>query len=353
MPTPSTFRTARPLLILEGENNAELSERLLRLSVIENAQGLYHCEFTVNNWDPNRNEIGFLYFNRQLLDFGKALKIKLGDQQVFEGRITALEANFPEGGAPELNVLAEDSLQDLRMTRRTRTWFDSSDADVMQKIANEHSLRPQINLDGPTHKVLAQVNQSDLAFLRDRARAMGAEVWVKGSSLFAKPRRDRKTETLNLTFQNELRSFNVIADLSQQSTSTIVSGWDVSGKAALQHEAEPGILSGELEQLTSGASILETKLGKRKQSYAHSMPFTQQEVRAEAESYFKLAARRFVVGRGVCEGDGRLTAGNEVSLAGLGPLFNGKYILTQVHHIFDVRGLKTEFIVERAGIGNV
>lgn len=353
MPSTSTFRTARPLLIVDGQNNAELSERLLRLVVMENASGLYHCELTVNNWDPNRNQGGFLYFDRRLLDFGKALKIKLSDVEVFEGRIMALEANFPEGGAAELNVLAEDRFQDLRMTRRTRTWFDSSDADVFRQIANDHSLHPQITLNGPTHKVLAQVNQSDLAFLRERARAMGAEIWVKGDSLFAKPRRDRKTETLLLKFQTELRSFNVIADLSQQSTSTIVSGWDVAGKSALKHEADAGLLSGELEQMTSGASILQQKLGKRIQSFAHSMPFTQQEARAEAESYFKLAARRFVVGRGVCEGDGRLTVGNEVELAGLGPLFNGKYILTEVRHMFDARGLRTEFIVERAGVGNV
>jgi len=346
-----TFRTARPLLNLNGQNNAELSERLLHLIVIENASGLYRCEATVNNWDPDRNPTGFLYFDRQAIDFGKALKIKLSDQEIFDGRIMALEARYPIGGAPELDVLAEDRFQDLRMTRRTRSWFDLSDADVFRRIAQDHSLQPQISLNGPTHKVLAQVNQSDLAFLRERARALGGEVWVNGSSLFAKPRRDRKAESLRLTYQTELREFNVIADLSQQNTGTTVSGWDVAGKAAIQHEATVTTLSNELEQLQSGAAIVQAALGQRRQSIVHSMPFTQQEVRAEAEAYFKLAARRFVVGRGVSEADGRLKVGNEVDLAGLGPLFNGKYTLTEVRHIFDGRGARTEFVVERAGLG--
>ncbi len=348
---PSTFRSARPLLILNGQNNAELSERLLRLIVIEKADGLYRCEATVNNWDPERKPGGFLYFDRQAIDFGKPWKVKLGDQEIFDGRIMALEARFPAGGAPELEVLAEDRFQDLRMTRRTRTWFDLSDADVFRRIAQDHSLQPQISISGPTHKVLAQVNQSDLAFLRERARALGGEVWVNGSALFVKPRRDRKVESLQLTYQTELREFSVIADLSQQNTGTIVSGWDVAGKLVIQHEATDTILSSELGQLKSGAAIVQAALGQRKQSIVHSMPFTQQEVRAEAESYFKLAARRFIVGRGVGEGDGRLKVGNEVDLAGRGPLFNGKYVLTEVQHIFDARGVRTEFVVERAGLG--
>ena len=349
--TTLTFRTARPLLILNGQNNTELSERLLHLMVIETASGLYRCEATVSNWDPDHAAGGYLYFDRKSIDFGKSFKVKFGDQDVFDGRIMALEARFPIGGAPELEVLAEDRFQDLRMTRRTRSWSDMSDADVFRRIAQDHSLQAQINLNGLTHKVLAQVNQSDLAFLRDRARVLDGEVWVSGSSLFAKPRRDRKAESLQLTYQTELREFKVMADLSQQNTGTTVSGWDVAGKSAIQHEATDSTLSNELGQLQSGAAIMQSALGQRKQSVVHSMPFTQQEVRAEAEAYFKLAARRFVVGRGVSEADGRLKVGNEVDLAGLGPLFNGKYVLTEVRHVFDGRGARTEFVVERAGLG--
>jgi len=68
------------------------------------------------------------------------------------------------------------------MTRRTRSFADASDADVMRTVAQDHSLTPDIDVSGPTHKVLTQVNQSDLAFLRERARAVDAEVWVEGTA---------------------------------------------------------------------------------------------------------------------------------------------------------------------------
>ena len=36
---------------------------------------------------------------------------------------------------------------------------------------------------GPTYKTLAQVNQSDLAFMRERARSIDAELWMDGSKI--------------------------------------------------------------------------------------------------------------------------------------------------------------------------
>src|SRR6185312_16453743 len=112
--------------------------------------------------------------------------IKLGQDPIFKGKIMALEAIFPEGQSPEISVLAEDRFQDLRMTRRTRTFSDVSDADVIKQIATDHGLTPEVNIPGPTYKVLAQVNQSDLAFIRDRARSVDAEVWMTGNTLHAK-----------------------------------------------------------------------------------------------------------------------------------------------------------------------
>jgi hypothetical protein len=40
-------------------------------------------------------------------------------------------------------------------------------------------------------------------------------------------------------------------------------------------------------------------------------------------------------------------------LAGLGPLFNGRYYLSEVRHTFDfARGIRTAFTAERPGLGH-
>jgi len=102
----------------------------------------------------------------------------------------------------------------------------------------------------------------------------------------------------------------------------------------------------------SGPSILSSAIGDRKESLAHTVPLTDAEATSRAESVFRALARRFVVGHGVAEADAGLRAGRYVKLDGLGPLFNGRYALGEVRHIFDnANGIHTEFTAERPGLG--
>jgi uncharacterized protein len=346
------LQASRPTILVGGAEQAELAAGLLSLQIAEDTGGLYRCELRLGNWGAANGSTGFLYFDRRLLDFGKEIAVRLGADTLFEGRITALEAHFPEGQAPELSVLAEDRLQDLRMTRRTRTFADVSDADVMQRIAGDHGLATDLSVQGPTYALLAQVNQSDLAFLRDRARAVGAELWIAQQKLCARPRTDRGQSPLQLNYGAQLREFCVAADLAHQRTSLTVSGWDVSAKAELQHEAAESTLGGELNGDASGASVLASAFGQRREAVAHTVPLSSREAQVEAEALFRSAARRFVSGRGVAQPSARLRVGATVELGGLGPLFNGRYYLAEVRHVFDgAKGLRAEIGVERPGLG--
>src|SRR5215211_3725457 len=187
------LKESRPTIVVDNEVNGPLGGGLLTLMIVENTNGLYRCEAKFGNWGEKNSTTDFLYFDRSVLDFGKDFEIKLGNDSIFKGKIMGLEGNFPEGQSAEITVLAEDRFQDLRMTRRTRTFADASDADVFNRIANDHGLSPAVSVSGPTHRAIAQVNQSDLAFMRERARAVDAEVWMEGSTLNVKSRTERDT----------------------------------------------------------------------------------------------------------------------------------------------------------------
>jgi phage protein D len=346
------LKESRPTIVVDNEVNGPLGGGLLTLMIVENTNGLYRCEARFGNWGEKNSTTDFLYFDRSVLDFGKDFEIKLGNDSIFKGKIMGLEGNFPEGQSPEISVLAEDRFQDLRMTRRTRTFSDVSDADVIKQIATDHGLTPEVDVPGPTYKVLAQVNQSDLAFIRDRARSIDAEVWMSDKTLLAKAHTGRNGDKLQMTYGNQLREFNVLADLAMQRTSVAVNGWNISNKAAMQFEATDSAISSELNGDTSGVSILQSALGERKEALAHTVPLNDQEAQHEAEAFFRMSARRFVVGHGIAETNKSLRAGSQLDLQGLGPLFNGKYYVAEVKHIFDsTKGLRSEFRSERVGIG--
>jgi hypothetical protein len=350
--TATGIRIARPSIYIGGQDDSALAQALLELVISESVQGLYHCEARFGNWGPKGNSIDFMYFDRKKLDFGKAMQIKIDQDKIFDGRISAMEGVFGEAHPPEIAVLLEDRFQDLRMTQRTRTFEDVSDSDVMNKIASDYGLRPNIDVSGPTYKVLAQVNQSDLSFLRERARSIDAEIWLDDRNLYCKARTKRNNGTVKLNYGGELREVTVTADLAGQRTSVSVNGWDIAGKSALTYEATEQAISSELNGDSSGISILKSAFAERKEALAHTVPLSSSEARAEAEAVMRMTARRFVVARGVVQANAKLRVGTYVDMQGLGPLFSGKYYLCHVKHVFDgAQGFLTEFTAERPGIG--
>jgi phage protein D len=346
------IQPARPTVAVGGRADASLAGGLLDLRIHEAADGLSSCEARFGNWGTKDNQVTFLYFDRRTLDFGKDIRVSVGDHTLFDGRISALEGQFPQGESPSLVVLAEDRYQDLRMTRRTRTFADASDADVMRQVASDHGLTGDVEAPGPTHRVVAQVNQSDLAFVRERARAIEAELWIDGSTLKARTRADRGGTTVRMGLGNELREFTVVADLAAQRSTLKVTGWDVASKQAIAEEAAASAVQGELHGGQSGAAILTASFAARSESVVHSVPLTSDEARSRAETLYKRMARRFVVGRGIGESTAGLRVGARLTLEHLGDLFSGEYYVTEVVVRFDdILGLRTEFTVERASLG--
>jgi phage protein D len=350
-PSSSALGDSRPSVEIDGQRDATLTSSMLSLEVVDSAEGLARCEVTFGNWG-GAEQAGFQHFGRDTLEFGKTLKLTLADATLFEGRISAIQAVFPEGAPPQVGVCAEDRLQDLRMTRRTRAFADASFADVVRGIAGDHGLQADVDATGETYKVLAQVNQSDLAFIRDLARREDAQVWVEGTKLKAVTRSRRQGGTVELSWAGQLREFCVAADLAHQRTKLVGAGWNVADKQAAKHEATEDAVRGELNGGDGGAGTLRQAFGERADTLAHAVPASDAQARALAEASFRHIARRFVVGRGVAETKPELRVGAKVKLKGLGPIFEGEYTVTDVTIRFDPKlGLRTEFLCDTPAIG--
>jgi hypothetical protein len=282
----AALRPSRPTILLSGQESSSLAQGLLALRVEESVSGIASCELAIGNWGPVGDGVGFLYFDRTDIDFGKPLGVSTGGSSLFSGRITGIEGQFPEGSPPSILLLAEDRLQDLRMTRRTRTFENLTDAALIRQIAGDHGLDADVQLDGPSHRVIAQLNQSDLAFVQERCRAVDAEAWVEDRALKVKGHAARTggaSDALELGYGHELREFTVVADLEGQATEVTVGGWDVAGKAAIKETATESAIQSELKGGDSGASILGTALASRKESIAHTAPIARAKASLSSE----------------------------------------------------------------------
>ena len=342
-------RPARPTLEIDGARQDRLEAALLTMDIVDTVDAISRAELSFGNWG-GPDSSGFQHFDRKTIEFGKSVVIKIADSTIFEGRISAITADYPDGGPPTVGILADDRLQDLRMTRRTRVFSTKSLGDIVRQIAGEHGLTADVTLSSGARKVVTQLNQSDLALLFDLARAEDAQVWVEGKKLHAA--RTRPTDKLELRWAGSLREFHVEADLAQQRSTLVASGWDVADKAATTYSATESAVSNETANLDSGSSILATAFARRVDTLAHRVPFNSQEAQAFAEAAYRQIARRFVAGRGVAETRPGLRVGATLALTGLGKLFDGDYRATSVRHVFDsALGQRTEFTCERPGLG--
>jgi phage protein D len=298
---------------------------------------------------------GYVHFDRARLDLGRRITVAFGisgsPETVFEGMISAIGGAFPEGRPPELIVLAEDALARLRLKRRSRTFENVKDTDIIQQIADGAGLRAEVDASGPSHRQRWQVGESELELLRERAEAVDGRIILHDGALTVRARADG-ARPIPLSYQNELIRFDVRADLAQQRTRVRVHGWDVAGKTAIHEEAGPDIARAVAEAPgRTGPEALQEAWGDSPEDLHIEMPATTEEAQGLADSHMKARARRFVAGRGVTRGTPKLRAGGRAELLDLGPWFSGVYEVTTVRHTFDqASGFRTEFAACRAAL---
>jgi uncharacterized protein len=341
VPTEPLLHSGRPELTVGGVPDADLAASVLALRVHDGLEGPAGLELEVGAW----GEEGFL----RRPGIGAELAVQAVGARLFAGRVTAEELVFEEGRAPTLVLLAEDVLQPLRMTRRTRTWEAVGADEVVRAVAGEHGLQAQVDLPGPQLDVVAQLNRSDLALLHDLAAAAGGELWADGRTLHAARRPSRATGAPRaLRVGSGLRELRVRADLAHQVTEVVCSGWDVRAKTAIEERAGAALAEAEAEGRT-GAALLQAVLGPRVEVLPEPV-HRADEARALATAELLRRARRFVRARGVV--DVPLRVGERVLLEGASRRFSGDYVVVDVRHRFDVdAGFRTEFAAERPAVG--
>jgi phage protein D len=353
--TEPRFETSTPVFTVDGEVKREMARDVVRLEVEESSDGMKKLNARFLAQAPRQGSAReeLIYVDGSLVDFGRKLGVTLGAgsaaRLVFEGYISGLEICFREGSAPEMAVLAEDKLMTLRMTRRMKTYNDVTDADVAREIASAHGLRAEVDADGPTYKVLQQWNQSDLAFLRERARAIQAEIWLDEDTLHFTTRNRRTSTPVTLVVGGDLYTLEARADLAHQRTEVRVSGFDAGQRDAIDESAGADAIDAEISGGRTGVAILERAFGTRISYRVREVPLEDGEARAWARAEFLRRARAFVTVAGTAIGTPDMIVGSDLTLERAGaPFEGGGYYVTAVRHTYDLMsGFRTHFTAER------
>jgi phage protein D len=353
--TTNAVYSAIPTVMVDGQLNDKVTTQLLAMRMSEHEAGMSDLELRFSNFGSFNGGLADQVFeDGAILKLGAALIVYAGEvtspTEIFRGKITALHANFSLTAPPELIVLAEDALQGARMRRRTKNWENTSLLDIVRQVAGALGLTPVSSGIDATIGSELQLNESDLHFLRRLLARYDADVQVSGAELHATLRSQALRNTIQLDMNSQLHECCLTADLAHQVTQVTATGWDFDQGRRVSVTSQTSAIGPGSGR--SGADWLRQALSSRSEQLANYATLNQPDAQALADAEYAQRARRFVVARGVAEGNPHLRVGSALTLTGLGPRFSNTYYTTATVHRFDAElGYRTEFTAECAYLG--
>ena len=358
--TEALLVSSAPVFEVDGIVQGELTRDVVRLEIKDSTAGLKTFSVRLNAQGPvaSSPQENLLYLDGSLVDFGKKLNVALGPpthaRSLFAGYISGIEAGYREGHYREVVLFAEDPLMKLRMTRRMRTYERVTDAQIAEAIGSEHGFKVAADADGPTYDVVQQWNMSDLAFLRERASLLRAEIWFHGDTLHFATRERRNATELTLVKGNHILALQARADLAHQRTKVRLGGYDAYKREAIDEEAGPEAIQAEVARGRTGPAILQRAFGERISYRVRQAPQNAEDARHWARAEMLRRARSFVSVVATTRGSPDLVVGSRVTLERVGRTFDGPgYYVTRVCHTYDLKdGHRTGFEAERATVND-
>ncbi|MDJ0835185.1 MAG: hypothetical protein QNK37_01640 [Acidobacteriota bacterium] len=330
--------------------DTKTAKDVLRVELSDYLEGAATFTLLVNIWDADRQE--FKLIDDKKFAEGVKIEIMLGYVEktvsLIKGEITGLEPQFHDGESPTMEVVGYDLLSRFQRGRVSRTFTDKKDSDVAKLIAREFGLKPRVDDTGVVHKYLFQRNQSNIDFLRDRARRIGYELNIEDGQLRFRKKIADKKETLELEYGRLLRSFYPRLTTIGQITELSVQGWDPMTKKPIAFKAQKSHLSNTMGGKKHGVAVAVKAFKKREDRIVDIPVRSKQEATQIAKGMFNDVALDYINGEAVSVGDTRIRSGEVVKLTKMGKRFSGRYYITQSTHTVDrVDGYVTRFKVER------
>lgn len=253
---------------------------------------------------------------------------------LFKGEIVSVEPTFDAAGQPRLIVRGFDRSHRLTRERKTRTFQNASDADIVKRIADEHGLTPYVEGAAATesHREVVQHNQTDLEFLRGRADAIGFAIEVDGQTLMYRPEWDDPDVALGCPPRSRTNTVALLAvrvrlASARQVQRVIVRGWDPEKKERITGSAQGPTI--DLANLSDTASAL---VGQTLDLGALETLATPASTHGAARGALDALTASDVAVEVAADGTPRFRVGAQVHLEGQGDAFNGKYLVTGVSH---------------------
>jgi uncharacterized protein len=359
---------------LDPKTNGDVLEIVVRMDLDK----LTSADVKLNNYDDKTFDLKWT--DSDTFAIGKRIHVQLGYADrvlsLMRGYITTLSPDFPSDGAPTLGVGAIDAmvrLKDSKPPENAVSYEWLRDFEIAQKIGRRHGIPVQVTEQGPRHKLVVQRNVDDAMFLRERARLIDFDVFMrtdpttkKDALYFVSPKDGRGPDAIRtyLLRWGTLRNADVAPNLIEfkptitagsQVKSVTVRGWDPDKKQAIVQKATPGNTPGVRGRKgkTGPDVAADFANGSGREDVVVDRPVdSDEEALALARALLAHRSYEFHTAKGKLIGLPDLQPDDNLEIHGVGTRFGGLYHVTKVTHTLNDKGYVTEFEARGSQVTN-
>lgn len=325
------------------------------------------------------------------LQEGMEVEVDLGTAQdhslIFRGQISRVEGEFPQDGVPTLRLLAYDRSIKMGLRKRNRPWTNTTIKGIVENVGDTYFGAGGINVELTvdlqiTGNGIRQQDETDLAFLRRLAARYACELYVTAGDLsdtlhfIAQKKIMQAKPKVTLYYgrsgvPDRLISFHASSDVSDIQLPRAFAGIDyTTGELSEKTESvdevgsqddpffdenlaafgkrEPARgtqLQGLLNASAAVWQALRAALGSERHEATHGFS-TPEELNVRARNQFSTSIHGMRAS-GSTPGNHRIHAQSAIMIADVGGRFSGTWYLSQVRHIVDGQGYRTEIECQR------
>jgi len=283
--------------------------------------------------DGDMAEAAFPLSDQATLIPGAAIRIAAGygdeAQTIFEGIVVKHAIRIGSDNDSRLIVECCDRAVSLSLGRRNASFAAQRDSDVIAALIVRAGLTAEVQATTVTHAGLVQYDTSDWDFLVARAEANGQLVIANGGSVSVAAPDTSAQPVLQVTWGQDLLSFDAEIDARTQLASVMACAWDLALQQQAQAKTAPQALNA---QGNLDAPTLARAIGQGGLCLQAGVPMPQDALSAWAAARQLRSGLARVRGRMRFQGSAAARVGGLIEVAGVGARFSGAAFVSGLRH---------------------
>lgn len=264
---------------------------------------------------------------------GAEITIKAGYEtqldEVFKGTIVKLGIVVSSKGRSCTKIECRSKAIAMTCSRKNANYLDKSDDDIVKALCGNYGVNVSSKIGGVKHKELLQYYCSDWDFVMARAEANGCWVIDDLDGVTIEKITPKGSPALSLTWGKDIVEFNAFVDATNQVKKVEARAWDISKQDVISGKSSQQSLH-EVGNLDNGALTKVLNVPSQLIQLNSQIEKAELDSWATAEQLKNEFSR--ICGSVTCIGSLKGKLGGLVELKYLGERFNGKALVSGIHH---------------------